>query len=207
MIAQLDRGADNLAGYIDHLQAHPAEYQKLVSSFLIKVTEFFRDPDLYAYLRESILPELVVTARKRGNELRLWSAGCATGEEAYSLAILLREALGSELDTLTGRGNHPVHRRACLLQQKSPHLVLEGTQRCPVGLDPYDRAGICHPISPHCPYCVGQGNPSRVSGKSIKATTGAYPEGDPVPCALTAVVHPAKRRATPRKGTPRRARP
>ena len=74
-----------------------------MSSFLIKVTGFFRDPDLYRAIRERVLPELLADARARGHELRLWSAGCATGEEAYSLAILVAEALGDELERFAVR--------------------------------------------------------------------------------------------------------
>ncbi|HEX8037214.1 MAG TPA: CheR family methyltransferase [Ktedonobacterales bacterium] len=88
----------DLKGYINYLKLHPQEYQHLINAFLIKVTDFFRDPELYTYLREQVLPNLIDYARKNGNELRIWSAGCATGEEAYSLAILVAEALGSELD-------------------------------------------------------------------------------------------------------------
>jgi two-component system CheB/CheR fusion protein len=94
---------ENLKGYIEYLDTHPGEYQQLVNAFLIKVTDFFRDPDLFAYLRTEILPELIAEARKQGSELRIWSAGCATGEEAYSLAILMAEVLGTELDTLSVR--------------------------------------------------------------------------------------------------------
>src|SRR5205814_10059820 len=96
-------GAEGLDAYLHHLQTHPDEYQRLVSSFLIKVTEFFRDPELFTYLREQVIPELVAEARRRDNELRIWSAGCATGEEAYSLAILVAEALGDELEAFTVR--------------------------------------------------------------------------------------------------------
>jgi len=92
-----------LADYRAYLQDHPEEYQRLISSFLIKVTEFFRDPELFSYLREQALPPLIDAARARGNELRLWSAGCATGEEAYSLAILVAEVLGADLDRFTVR--------------------------------------------------------------------------------------------------------
>jgi len=92
-----------LADYRAYLHDHPEEYQRLISSFLIKVTEFFRDPALFSYLREQALPSLIDAARARGNELRLWSAGCATGEEAYSLAILVAEVLGADLDRLTVR--------------------------------------------------------------------------------------------------------
>jgi two-component system CheB/CheR fusion protein len=60
------------------------------------VTEFFRDPELFDYLKAEVLPELIEEAREEENQLRIWSAGCATGEEAYSLAILVSEALGQE---------------------------------------------------------------------------------------------------------------
>jgi two-component system CheB/CheR fusion protein len=77
-----------LASYAAHLESDPEEYARLVNSLLIKVTEFFRDPKLFEYLREHVLPELIA--------LRLWSAGCSTGEEAYSLAITVAEALGDD---------------------------------------------------------------------------------------------------------------
>jgi two-component system CheB/CheR fusion protein len=88
----------DLDGYIQYLATHPQEYQLLISAFLIKVTEFFRDFELFTYLRDDVLPEIISYARERDKEIRIWSAGCATGEEAYSLAIMLSEALGSELD-------------------------------------------------------------------------------------------------------------
>jgi two-component system CheB/CheR fusion protein len=86
-------GTPTLAAYVDHLEAHPQEEQRLIADFLIKVTRFFRDPALFARLREEVVPELVDAARREGRELRLWSAGCATGEEAYSLALVVAEAL------------------------------------------------------------------------------------------------------------------
>jgi two-component system, chemotaxis family, CheB/CheR fusion protein len=60
------------------------------------VTEFFRDPELFAHLKKEVFPELIEQARKQENQLRIWSAGCATGEEAYSLAITVSEVLGQE---------------------------------------------------------------------------------------------------------------
>lgn len=66
------------------------------------MTEFFRDPEFFTYLREQVLPGLIAEARERG-DLRIWSAGCATGEEAYSLAILVAEELGDDLETLPVR--------------------------------------------------------------------------------------------------------
>ncbi len=92
-----DTGATGIETYLRYLQRHPEEYERLVSTFLIKVTDFFRDTELFDYLRETVLPELIAQARQQGNDLRFWSAGCATGEEAYSLAILVAELLGEEL--------------------------------------------------------------------------------------------------------------
>jgi two-component system CheB/CheR fusion protein len=91
-------GQTNVRDYLHYLHLHPEEYNHLVATFLIKVTEFFRDTDLFTALQKQVLPDLIAQARERGNELRIWSAGCATGEEAYSLAILVAEALGDELE-------------------------------------------------------------------------------------------------------------
>ncbi|HEX6819211.1 MAG TPA: chemotaxis protein CheB, partial [Ktedonobacterales bacterium] len=90
-------GTRQLADYAAYLAQHPEEGARLVASFLINVTEFFRDPAFYTALRERVLPELIAYARTQGNVLRIWSAGCATGEEAYSVAVLVAEALGDEL--------------------------------------------------------------------------------------------------------------
>jgi two-component system, chemotaxis family, CheB/CheR fusion protein len=89
---------ETLADYLRYLRTHEEAYQQLISSFLIKVTGFFRDGPLFSYLRETVFPEIIAEARASGRELRIWSAGCATGEEAYSLAILLAELLGDALD-------------------------------------------------------------------------------------------------------------
>ena len=88
----------SLAEYRRYLLRQPDEVHRLTSSLLIKVTEFFRDRELYDHLRSVVLPTLIEAAEPT-RELRLWSAGCATGEEAYSLAILVAEALGDELPT------------------------------------------------------------------------------------------------------------
>ena len=87
----------DLTSYRSYLQAHPEEYEQLIGSFLIKVTEFMRDPETFTYLQEQVLPELIEYSHTNNFELRIWSAGCATGQEAYSLAILVREALGEEI--------------------------------------------------------------------------------------------------------------
>ncbi|MBV8148617.1 MAG: hypothetical protein JO092_05975, partial [Candidatus Eremiobacteraeota bacterium] len=99
-LARLMAGAqtENLADYLRYLRTHEEAYQQLISSFLIKVTGFFRDAALFNYLRETVFPEIIAEAREKQHELRIWSAGCATGEEAYSLAILLAELLGDALN-------------------------------------------------------------------------------------------------------------
>jgi two-component system CheB/CheR fusion protein len=83
-----------VAGYTAYVESDAEEYARLVNSLLIKVTEFFRDPQFFEYLRDIVLPELIADARAGQRELRIWSAGCSTGEEAYSLAISVAEALG-----------------------------------------------------------------------------------------------------------------
>ncbi len=84
-------GSPSIADYATLVERDPAEYDHLIDSLLIKVTEFFRDPKLWAHLRERIVPELIEATRQDGRELRIWSAGCSTGEEAYSLAMTVAE--------------------------------------------------------------------------------------------------------------------
>jgi two-component system CheB/CheR fusion protein len=89
--------AANLKDYALHLEAHPEESSALVKALLIKVTEFFRDPEAFQFLHASVLPGVVERARGQDHRLRLWSAGCATGEEAYSLAMIVADLIGTEL--------------------------------------------------------------------------------------------------------------
>jgi two-component system CheB/CheR fusion protein len=83
--------------YEQYLESHPEEVGELVMAFLIKVTEFFRDGGAFNYLRDQVLPQLIERGRANGRVLRCWSAGCATGEEPYSLALLIADQLGAEL--------------------------------------------------------------------------------------------------------------
>jgi two-component system CheB/CheR fusion protein len=91
----------DLSSYADYLETYPNEAGELVMSFLIRVTEFFRDPDAYVYLKTHVLPELIKEGRERDRSLRIWSVGCATGEEPYSLSLLLADLLGNELPEWT----------------------------------------------------------------------------------------------------------
>ena len=87
----------SIRDYADYLRTHPDEVQELVKAFLIKVTGFFRDPEAFEFLRFNIVPELIERGQHNGRTLRIWSAGCATGEEAYSLALLIADHLGHDL--------------------------------------------------------------------------------------------------------------
>ena len=85
-------GIADLTVYADYLKENSQEVQLLFREVLIGVTAFFRDPETWAYLAEETLPELIEN-RASGDDLRAWVVGCSTGEEAYSLAILLSETL------------------------------------------------------------------------------------------------------------------
>ena len=90
---------NELRDYVKYLERYPGEVATLYQELLIGVTNFFRDREVWDYVGDSLLPELF--AAKDGREVRLWSAGCSTGEEAYTLAILCREtmeAMGRNID-------------------------------------------------------------------------------------------------------------
>ena len=82
---------DNLPNYIRLLQENPAEIENLFKELLIGVTNFFRDPESFEKLKK-ILSELVKSKPDNG-KIRIWVPGCSTGEEAYSIAIILRECM------------------------------------------------------------------------------------------------------------------
>jgi len=86
---------DSYIDYAEYLSSHPDEFIELFNTILINVTTFFRDPPAWEYLGAEIVPRLL-EQRNDAAPIRVWSAGCATGEEAYSLAILLCEAMGDE---------------------------------------------------------------------------------------------------------------
>ncbi len=83
---------DKIAVYVRFLMENSQELELLFKELLIGVTSFFRDPACWELLREETIPALLVS-RPAGGSIRVWSAGCSTGEEAYSLAIVFKEAL------------------------------------------------------------------------------------------------------------------
>jgi two-component system CheB/CheR fusion protein len=86
-------GVGTFADYIDQLQVNADEFVALFNTILINVTGFFRDPDAWDYLRDQVIPALLAE-RSPEEPIRVWSAGCAAGQEAYSLAIAFVEAIG-----------------------------------------------------------------------------------------------------------------
>jgi two-component system CheB/CheR fusion protein len=86
---------DDYGDYVDYLEVHPDEFALLFNTILINVTSFFRDPATWDWLKVDLIPRLVGT-KGNGETIRVWSAGCASGEEPYSIAILLADALGVE---------------------------------------------------------------------------------------------------------------
>lgn len=81
----------NLPGYLQYLIQNPREITLLQNDIFIGVTKFFRDPDAFRILQEEVFPKLVKNRSSAGMPIRIWVAGCSTGEEAYSIAILLQE--------------------------------------------------------------------------------------------------------------------
>jgi two-component system, chemotaxis family, CheB/CheR fusion protein len=88
-------GAESFARYRDFLDAHPDEFVNLFAAILINVTSFFRDPPAWEVVRRLAIPQ-IIAAKASGKMIRAWSAGCATGEEAYTLAMVLSEELGED---------------------------------------------------------------------------------------------------------------
>ena len=86
-------GVTDMNDYVDRLQVDQDEFTRLFNTVLINVTGFLRDTDSWVHLQHEVLPAML-DSLKPGEPVRVWSAGCASGEEAYGLAILLAEALG-----------------------------------------------------------------------------------------------------------------
>src|SRR6266850_3389422 len=88
-------GSESYDAYQAYLEAHPEEFGLLFNTILINVTSFFRDPEAWGFLTSQIVPRLLAGSRP-DTAVRAWSTGCASGEEAYTLAMILAEHLGIE---------------------------------------------------------------------------------------------------------------
>ncbi|HEY5998440.1 MAG TPA: chemotaxis protein CheB, partial [bacterium] len=112
---------DRIASYAHFLQENPQELDLLARELLIGVTTFFRDPPVWELLRDTAIPSLL-SERPAGGPLRAWSAGCSTGEEAYSLAIVFKEAL----ERLKPRGRFTLQIFATDVQQDAIDRARQG---------------------------------------------------------------------------------
>ena len=83
---------DSIDNYVKYMQQTPAEVEALFRDLLIGVTRFFRDPEAFEVLEDEIIPRLFAD-KPAGAAIRVWTTGCSTGEEAYSIAILLQERM------------------------------------------------------------------------------------------------------------------
>jgi two-component system CheB/CheR fusion protein len=91
---------NTLEAYLQHLKVTPRDTDALAKEFLISVTAFFRDKEAFDIIEKSVIPD-IIKGLLPGEELKMWVAGCATGEEVYSLAILVAEQLKDDLkDTI-----------------------------------------------------------------------------------------------------------
>src|SRR5881296_758519 len=95
----LIHGVGTLEAYRRYLEEHPSQVQALSNDLLVNVTRFFRDADAFRILQRSVFPS-IIKQRPADAPIRVWAPGCATGEEAYSLAIELLECLGDESGTV-----------------------------------------------------------------------------------------------------------
>src|SRR5881409_2366993 len=95
----LIHGVGTLDAYRRYLEEHPSQVQALSHDLLVNVTRFFRDADAFRILQRSVFPS-IIKQRPADAPIRIWAPGCATGEEAYSLAIELLECLGDEAATV-----------------------------------------------------------------------------------------------------------
>jgi two-component system CheB/CheR fusion protein len=88
-------GVPAFAAYLEYLEVHPNEFVHLFNTILINVTSFFRDPETWKSVERMAVPRLTDAGALRGG-IRVWSAGCASGQETYTLVMVLAEALGME---------------------------------------------------------------------------------------------------------------
>jgi two-component system CheB/CheR fusion protein len=85
-------GVEDPVAYVDYLEVHPDEFEPLFNTILINVTSFFRDAEAWATLRDRVVPDILEAAGD--GPIRVWSAGCSSGQEAYSTVMLFADAIG-----------------------------------------------------------------------------------------------------------------
>jgi len=94
-----ETGAQTYLQYMIVLKRDPSEYDRLLDVLTINVTRFFRDGGTFKVIQDDVLRKIISVKQKKNKKIiRVWSAGCATGEEPYSIGILFNEILGSKID-------------------------------------------------------------------------------------------------------------
>lgn len=88
-------GSKNFREYIQYLNTYKDEYKQLMDTLTVNVTNFFRNPETYAVVEKEVLPIIIKSKSTELRNIRIWSAGCSIGAEAYSIAILLHRILGN----------------------------------------------------------------------------------------------------------------
>ncbi len=97
-----DNETNSFVDYLCVLENNPQEYDKLLDTITINVSEFFRNPETFDAVRQKIIPPILKRKKRLGSHiLRIWSAGCATGEEPYSLAIMFKGLFVKDLSGFT----------------------------------------------------------------------------------------------------------
>lgn len=86
-------GVNDNAQYLDYLGKHPDEFKQLMDALTINVTDFFRDPEVFELIERNVLPGILEKAQKDNRAVKIWSAGCSSGAEPYTLAMIVLDAM------------------------------------------------------------------------------------------------------------------
>ena len=200
---------NDMSRYLEILRKDPAELDLLAKDLLINVTSFFRDPKVFEYLAEKIIPDLVADAPPE-RPLRIWIAGCSTGEETYSLAMLFREAIAaakssvklqvfaSDVDAdavaIAREGLYPESIKAAGFAGATRQLLLEGGSRLP-GIAGSAGHGGVHRAGSARRSAVLAARHGFVPQPAHLSRTGGAGQGDrPVQLRAARKWHPAARR-------------
>lgn len=126
-------GSADVTRYMHVLDTDGDEWNRLIATLTVNVTEFFRDRSTWEFLARDVCPRLLAAKERRGQSfVRVWSAGCSTGQEPYSLAMLFTEIAGETPNTATVRITATDYDRDCLAKAKAgvyPEGAVAGIDR------------------------------------------------------------------------------
>ncbi|MFH1460644.1 MAG: protein-glutamate O-methyltransferase CheR [Candidatus Omnitrophota bacterium] len=102
IVSMHDANCSSFVDFLSYLNSNPDFYDYLLDRITINVSEFFRNPETFEYVRKKVIPDIILRKKEIGRfNIRAWSAGCAAGEEPYSLAIIFKEILDFIKDDFT----------------------------------------------------------------------------------------------------------